>query len=447
VTWRAWNAGLDEPIDPGPWWCCVWRSVRWCSSICFLQLAADGVIYRDRFWLPYADWYPHLPRGLYVALSGTCGDGLLVSLGIVTRLAAWACAGGVAYNLFLSQTHFHHNRAFLLILLIGVAVPPVGATLSSDRLLRTPRLLSRGRGRRLALTVLRLEICPRLPGLGPLKLLDPDWWDGTVTRLRVVAPAPTASGPCPNGSSISCSTRGSTPGRQGGGADRGLHRRRSAQRRTRLAAVWMAIPFHLAIEATAAVQVFSWAALAALVVWVTPQSHDRAVALPRLWQVAGGAGPRLDRAVRGVAARRGGDRDRSRWHGAARRPSLATGRQPACRSPSGSPSRPGPARLLFRRTGERTAVTQPTPLWQTRKFRIGLLAAVIAVLALDADLQNFDITEVQFFFWRAEAPLAGVIFTSMLIGAGLQVLAMCCGGAAGAPGRPRVVGQDDPPTS
>ncbi len=37
-------------------------------------------------------------------------------------------------------------------------------------------------------------------------------------------------------------------------------------------------------------------------------------------------------------------------------------------------------------------------------------------------LQNFDTTEVQFFFWRAEAPLAGVIFTSMLIGVGLQVL-------------------------
>ncbi len=48
-------------------------------------------------------------------------------------------------------------------------------------------------------------------------------------------------------------------------------------RRTRLAAVWVAIPFHLAIEATAAVQVFSWAALVALVVWVTPTARDRTV--------------------------------------------------------------------------------------------------------------------------------------------------------------------------
>ena len=63
-----------------------------------------------------------------------------------------------------------------------------------------------------------------------------------------------------------------------------------------------------------------------------------------------------------------------------------------------------------------------TPLWKTRRFRIGALIAVIVALALTLILQNFDTTVVRFFFWRAEAPLAGVIFTSMLIGAGLQVL-------------------------
>lgn len=65
---------------------------------------------------------------------------------------------------------------------------------------------------------------------------------------------------------------------------------------------------------------------------------------------------------------------------------------------------------------------EPTPLWQTRRFRIGVLVAAIAVLALVLILQNFDTTEVQFYFWRAEAPLAVVIFTSMLAGAGLQML-------------------------
>ena len=63
---------------------------------------------------------------------------------------------------------------------------------------------------------------------------------------------------------------------------------------------------------------------------------------------------------------------------------------------------------------------EETPLWATKKFRIAVLAVVIALLALTLILQNFDTTEVQFFFWKAEAPLAGVIFTAMLLGAGLE---------------------------
>lgn len=66
-------------------------------------------------------------------------------------------------------------------------------------------------------------------------------------------------------------------------------------------------------------------------------------------------------------------------------------------------------------------MTDQTPLWQTRRFRIAVIAGLVGVIALVLILQNFDTTEVQFLFWRAEAPLAGVIFTSMLVGAGLQV--------------------------
>ena len=51
-------------------------------------------------------------------------------------------------------------------------------------------------------------------------------------------------------------------------------------RRTRLAAVWLAVGFHVAIEIGAEVQTFSWAALAALVVWITPSSRDRLLVVP-----------------------------------------------------------------------------------------------------------------------------------------------------------------------
>ncbi len=47
--------------------------------------------------------------------------------------------------------------------------------------------------------------------------------------------------------------------------------------RTRLAAVWVAIVFHLLIEISASVEVFSYVAIAALAIWVTPSTRDRIV--------------------------------------------------------------------------------------------------------------------------------------------------------------------------
>ena len=250
----------------------------------FLERAVDGIIYRDRFWLPYADWYPELPRELYVALLWSAViAGTLVSVGLLTRIAAWWSATAVGYNLFLSQTHYHHNRAFFLILLVGVAVLPVGASLSLDRIFHVPRALSRGGGKRLALEVLRLEIALVYLASGSSKLIDPDWWGGTVTRLRVVA-GQDRLGALPD----SILDQLLDPGFHAWAAKgivltelfigAGL-----LWRKTRFAAVWVAIPFHLAIEATAAVQVFTWAALAAMVIWVTPSAHDRRLAVRRPW--------------------------------------------------------------------------------------------------------------------------------------------------------------------
>jgi Vitamin K-dependent gamma-carboxylase len=47
--------------------------------------------------------------------------------------------------------------------------------------------------------------------------------------------------------------------------------------RTRLMAIRVAIVFHLAIELSAQVEVFSLAAIAALIIWVTPTPPDRTV--------------------------------------------------------------------------------------------------------------------------------------------------------------------------
>jgi hypothetical protein len=46
-------------------------------------------------------------------------------------------------------------------------------------------------------------------------------------------------------------------------------------RGSRYAAVWVAVVFHLSIEASASVQVFSFLAIAVLVVWAVPSTRDR----------------------------------------------------------------------------------------------------------------------------------------------------------------------------
>ena len=62
-----------------------------------------------------------------------------------------------------------------------------------------------------------------------------------------------------------------------------------------------------------------------------------------------------------------------------------------------------------------------TPAWKTKQFRLIVFGA-LAVLALILILQNFDTTEVQFLFWTGRAPLAWVLLTFMLLGAGVEEL-------------------------
>ena len=46
-------------------------------------------------------------------------------------------------------------------------------------------------------------------------------------------------------------------------------------RATRLAAVWVAVWFHVSIQLSASVEVFSFLAVAALVIWAVPSTRDR----------------------------------------------------------------------------------------------------------------------------------------------------------------------------
>lgn len=249
--------------------------------------ALGGHIYRDAFYEPYAPWYPELPSAVYVAVLCT---GLVAAValaaGLASRAAAVLTLGVVTYNLGLSTTHFHNHVAYLIIILAAVAVVPSGRELSVDAWLRR-------RGGRpdppatipgWPLWLVRVEAAVVYGASGGSKLVDGDWFGGRVTWGRVsnVRGRIDTETPLPDWV-ISVLT------------DRDVHTYAAKVivltelfiaaglwfRRTRLTAVWLAVVFHLAIELSATVGIFSYLAIGALVIWTTPATRDRVVTVER----------------------------------------------------------------------------------------------------------------------------------------------------------------------
>jgi Vitamin K-dependent gamma-carboxylase len=251
----------------------------------FLRDALDGVSYDDHFWEPFIPWLPHVSDRLWFALLWVgAAAAVLMTIGLWTRVATITTLAVVAGNLLLSQTHFRHNRAFLVIVLGGLALLPAGRVLSIDawwwRRRGPPNAPDRADVAPLwPLWLLRVQVCLVYLASGISKLIDPDWfgglvlWDRVVRYQHVLEPAPLP------GWAVDLLT------------ERWLYYVVGPAAvftelfigiglwfgRTRLAAVWVAIVFHALIEISALVEVFSFAAIATLAIWVTPSTRDRTV--------------------------------------------------------------------------------------------------------------------------------------------------------------------------
>ncbi|MDZ4827371.1 MAG: HTTM domain-containing protein [Actinomycetota bacterium] len=248
----------------------------------FLDDARNGHIYRDAFTEPYAAWYPELPRSLYVAVLWLgVAAAIAMAAGLCTRLATATTFGVVAYNLFLSTTHMHNNRAYLVVVLALLAVAPCGRELSADAWIR------RRQGKppldpsapAWPLLLLRFEASVVYGASAVSKLVDPDWFGGNVTWDRTVRDRSDMFASGVPDWLVSILT------------DRDFHTFAAKVivltelfiaiglwvRVTRYAAVWVAVCFHIAIELSASVQVFSLVAISALVIWAEPATRDRVV--------------------------------------------------------------------------------------------------------------------------------------------------------------------------
>jgi hypothetical protein len=228
----------------------------------FLADALDGHVYSDAFYEPYASWYPELPTALYIALL-CLGAAAAVSmcLGLLSRAATAVAFAVVTYNVFLSTTHFHNNRAYLVVVLGLLTAAPAGRALAPAW----------------PLWLLRFECAVVYGASGLSKLLDPDWFGGTVTWQRVMHNRAHLHDWSLPDWAISLLTNRSF---HTGAAKLIVLTELSIaiglwSRRTRYAAIWVAVVFHLTIQASASVQVFSILAIAVLVVWAVPSTRDR----------------------------------------------------------------------------------------------------------------------------------------------------------------------------
>lgn len=253
----------------------------------FLDRAREGVIYRDRFYEPFADWYPELPRELYISLLwiGAAAT-VAMTIGLRTRLATTIVFGVVTYNLLLSTTHLHNNRAYLVTVLAALAVTRTGGELSLDAWLRRRYGLPPEPTTAPAwpLWLLRFEAATVYGASGASKLIDADWWGGTVTWHRLTLVRDRLEASVLPGWAIDVLT------------DRDFHTVAAKVivltelfiavglwwRRTRYAAVWVAVCFHVAIQLSARVEVFSYLAISALVIWAVPATRDRVLTIDPL---------------------------------------------------------------------------------------------------------------------------------------------------------------------
>ncbi len=249
----------------------------------FLEQAQSGLYFADAFFVPFFDWWPVLNVGVYRALIWLAiASSVAMSLGLGTRLACAYTFFFVSFNVLSNQLFFHHNRAFLMSILFGLALIPCGATLSIDA------WLAARRGRPLAdamplwrLYLVRCLACTPYLASGASKLIDPAWWGGVVMydrllRFRHIAEQKGVPSELidiiavPEFHAVFWKFVVLTELFIGIGYWFG---------RTRVGAMYMALGFHVLIEITSRVSVFSYLGICATLIWVVPQTRDRIVYL------------------------------------------------------------------------------------------------------------------------------------------------------------------------
>jgi len=261
----------------------------------FIEEMGRGRYYADHFYAPWAAWVPVAPRPLYFVLLALAPvSACLMSLGYKTRWSAGYTAFFVTYNLFSSETFFRHNRNFLVLVLLMLALVPAGRALSLDARRATPPLDTRAS--LWPMYLMRFEVVCVYSASAISKLLNPDWRSGLVllTRSRWYEPRLRAT-PLPDFvvNLVTDATFHSLFAKFAIATELSIALL-LLSRRTRYAGAFLAVSFHAIIEIALSVQIFSYLAIGGLLIWTTPVVRDRVL-------VFNPTNPRAVRSIRWIA--------------------------------------------------------------------------------------------------------------------------------------------------
>ncbi len=233
---------------------------------------ANG-FFGDSFHMPFDLGFPaerYMPsRSVYLVIVAVrLLLAVLVTVGVWARPALLITSLLGLYVLVCDRLQFHHNRYSLLCYAFLLAFTPCDKTWAIGGEKETERVAPMW-----GVALVKAQVSLIYLASGGSKLLDPDWRDGTVMGLRLAGAVPRLH-------------QLGLPNRLVhwfGTASAGSFAAKSAiatelflalalwLRPTRVIALWWGLFFHLWIEATARVELFSWLTIAVFAVFVT---HD-----------------------------------------------------------------------------------------------------------------------------------------------------------------------------
>ncbi len=170
----------EGPLIPLAFFRIILGFMMWRHAWFFIDNNLIDRFYRDKFFLPYFDWYPLPSQAFYIFLLGIMIlSGLFLIIGYRSKEAAILAFISVTFHLFLNQIWYRHNRYFFLLMLLLLVLSP------AHRVFSLSSANSYNTGKTWTFFMIRLQMTLTYLSSAFAKTLDSDWNSGNVLRGRM----------------------------------------------------------------------------------------------------------------------------------------------------------------------------------------------------------------------------------------------------------------------